>query len=206
MIGKYGETMVVDWGLAKRLYKYVAASGSIESIPAPDDSAEASGDGGSIVGTPAYMSPEQAGGRQDLMEPTSDVYSLGATLYYLLTGHAPVEGKGAADTIAAVRKGDFPPPRSVHPSVDPALEAICMKAMAHQPEDRYATARALSDELERWLADEPVVAYRDPPARAMSRWLARHPIVLIRGLAVVVGLLVIALSGIVLSLFLGGSR
>jgi serine/threonine-protein kinase len=202
MIGKYGETLVVDWGLAKRLYKVVEDAEHAQSSLIPDsDELTASG---LVVGTPAYMSPEQAEGRQDLMEPTSDVYSLGSTLYQILTGRAPIEGKGAAEVIAAARKGEFRSPRAVHPSVDPALEAICLKAMAHDPGDRYATARALADDLERWLADEPSSAYRDPPARALSRWLARHPLVLIRGLVVVVALLGLALAGIVLALAIRG--
>jgi serine/threonine-protein kinase len=205
MIGKYGETLVVDWGLAKRLYKVVDGVDESQAslTPDPDDPAELTASG-SVVGTPAYMSAEQAHGRQDLMEPTSDVYSLGATLYHLLTGRAPIQGRGAAEILESARKGNFPPPREIHPSVDPALEAICLRAMAHDPEDRYATARALADDLERWLADEPVSAYRDPPARALSRWLAQHPRVLIRGLVVVVALLGLALSGIVLTLNLGG--
>jgi serine/threonine-protein kinase len=204
MIGKYGETLVVDWGLAKRLYKVVAGVDESQAslTPDPDDSTELTASG-MVVGTPAYMSPEQASGRQDLMEPTSDVYSLGATLFHLLTGQAPIQGTGAAEIIEAARKGDFPAPREILPSVDPALEAICLKAMAHEPEDRYATARALADDLERWLADEPVSAYRDPPARALSRWLAQHPRVVVRGLVVVVALLGLALSGIVLTLTLG---
>jgi serine/threonine-protein kinase len=206
MIGKYGETLVVDWGLAKRLYKVLAGVRESQAslTPDPDDAAELTASG-VVVGTPAYMSPEQAHGRQDLMEPTSDVYSLGATLYHVLTGRAPIQGRGAVEVIEAVRQGNFRPPREIHPAVDPALEAICLKAMAHDPEDRYATARALADDLERWLADEPVNAYRDPPARALSRWLAQHPSVLIRGLVVVVALLGLALCGIIVTLALGGS-
>jgi serine/threonine-protein kinase len=208
MIGKYGETLVVDWGLAKRLYKFVASedTGQTTFDPDPED-ASAMTVSGMVVGTPAYMSPEQAEGRQDLMEPTSDVYSLGATLYEMLTGRTPFEGKRVPDVLLAVRTGRFPPPRDVDASVDPALEAVCLKAMAHAPEDRYANARAMADDLERWLADEPVSAYRDPPTRALSRWLTRHPQVLIRGLVTVVVLLLLALAGIVLALEIGvGSR
>jgi serine/threonine protein kinase len=208
MIGKYGETLVVDWGLATRLYKsrhFVAGVALTQSSPTRDqEDAAAETRSGETLGTPGYMSPEQAEGRQDLMEPTSDVYSLGCTLYHILTGRAPLEGNGILEVFAATCKGDFPSPRAVHPSVDPALEAICLKAMAHDPDYRYATARALADDLERWLADEPMSAYRDPPPRALSRWLARHPRVLIRGLVVVVALLGLALSGIVLTLTLRG--
>jgi serine/threonine-protein kinase len=205
MIGKYGETLVVDWGLAKRLYKSGTGGDEFQnSGPLSQDEAAELTASGAVVGTPAYMSPEQAHGRQDLMEPTSDVYSLGATLYEILTGRPPIRAKDVGQVIDAVRKGEFPPPRGVQPSVDPALEAICLKAMAHDPEDRYATARALADDLERWLADEPVTAYRDPPSRALSRWLALHPRVLIRGLIVVVGLLVIALTGLAVALTFRG--
>ncbi len=204
MIGKYGETLVVDWGLAKRLYKNVAGVDESQAslTPVPDDEREMSVSG-QIVGTPAYMSPEQALGRQDLMEPTSDVYSLGATLYQLLTGQTPNQGKPIHEVLEAASRGTILPPREILSAVDPALEAICLKAMAFEPEDRYATARALADDLERWLADEPVSAYRDPPARALSRWLTQNPRALIRGLVVMVALMGLALSGMVLTLVLG---
>ncbi len=201
MVGKYGETLVVDWGLAKRLYRAPAAGDHGPRVPGLHqlDPAEMTASG-IVVGTPAYMSPEQAEGRQDLLEPTSDVYSLGATLYHLLTGRVPIEHRSSvAEVIQAAIRGEFPPPRQLLPSVDPTLEAICLKAMAFDPENRYATARALADDLERWLADEPVTAYRDPPARALSRWLAHHPSVLIRGLGVVVTLLILALSALALA-------
>ena len=74
----------------------------------------------------------------------------------------------------AVRAGDFTPPRAIDPSIERALEAICRKAMSLRPEDRYATARALSEDLDRWMADEPVAAYRDPPAARLGRWARRH--------------------------------
>ncbi len=199
MIGEFGETLVVDWGLAKRIDKFVASEEqSLAQLDLDHHDSTTKVESGRVVGTAPYMSPEQAEGRQDLMQPTSDVYSLGATLYEILTGEVPILGKKLAEVLLAVRKGQFPPPSEVIPAIDPALEAICLMAMAHAPEDRYVTARAMADDLERWLADEPVAAYRESVTKALSRWLSRHPHVLIRGLIAMVAFLLVALSGIVL--------
>src|SRR5262249_22545788 len=119
-------------------------------------------------------SPEQAAGDLDRLGPRSDVYSLGATLYCLLTGRTAFEQDDIGALLRAVGDGDFPPPRRHDPTIDPALEAVCLKAMAREPEARYETARALADDIERWLADEPVAAWREPWTRRARRWLARH--------------------------------
>ncbi len=119
------------------------------------------------------MSPEQAAGDLEQLGPQSDVYSLGATLYCLLTGKPPFEGS-ANEVIPAVQRSGFQPPRFHVPSIDRALEAICLKAMALDPANRYATARALGEEVERWMADERVTAYAEPWTRTLTRWLARH--------------------------------
>jgi serine/threonine protein kinase len=162
MVGQYGETLVVDWGIAKAVGRSASenplpeatlrpssASGSAETLP------------GSVVGTPQYMSPEQAAGELEKLGPRADVYSLGATLYCLLTGRPPFEGE-TSEIIGKVRRGEFAPPRAVGPSIDRALEAICLKAMAMHPEDRYPSGRALAEDIERWTADEPVTAWREP--------------------------------------------
>jgi serine/threonine-protein kinase len=120
------------------------------------------------------MSPEQAAGRLDQLGPASDVYSLGATLSCLLTGKPPVEGSELEVVLARVQRGEIRPPRAVDPRVPPALEAICLKAMALRPEDRYPGSRALAEDLERWLADEPVVAYPEPWTNRLGRWSRRH--------------------------------
>ena len=91
----------------------------------------------------------------------------------VLTGKPPFSGE-VADVIRAVQRGDFRPPRRLDPSIDPALEAICKKAMAHRSEDRYASCRALADDLDRWMADEPVTAWREPLARRARRWAQRN--------------------------------
>jgi eukaryotic-like serine/threonine-protein kinase len=171
--GKHGETLVVDWGLAKatgradpgvgeRTLLPSAASGSAETLP------------GSTLGTPAYMSPEQAAGDLDQLGPRSDVYSLGATLYYLLTGKPPQEGNDIGELLRRVQSGELVRPRQLDPSIDTALEAICLKSMATRSDERYSSCRALADDVERWMADEPVTAWTEPWTRTLSRWLTRH--------------------------------
>ena len=141
MLGPYGETLVVDWGLAKPIGRSDDAVPSTETTLLP-----ASGTGlaatqiGSALGTPAYMSPEQAVGDLNRLGPRSDVYSLGATLYCLLTGEVPFDGD-VGEVVRKVRRGDFPPPRQLEPSIDRALEAVCLKAMAANPDDRYRSCR-----------------------------------------------------------------
>src|SRR5262249_41135459 len=139
-----------------------SASGSAETLP------------GSALGTPSYMSPEQAEGNLDRLGPRSDVYSLGATLYCLLTGKVPFEGDDIGEVLRRVQKGQFAPPRTLARSSDRALEAVCLKAMATKPEDRYGSCRALADDIERWMADEPVTAWSEPWTRKLLRWLTRH--------------------------------
>jgi len=174
IVGKHGETLVVDWGLAKPMGRVEPGSGSGERTLVPS-SASGSTDTlpGSALGTPAYMSPEQAEGDLEQLGPRSDVYSLGATLYCLLTDKPPFAGD-VAEVLRGVQKGAFPPPRAVDPSIDRALEAVCLKAMALKPVDRYASPRALAEDIERWMADEPVTAWREPWARRARRWARRH--------------------------------
>ena len=175
IVGKHGETLVVDWGLAKvtgrtdaggpadeKTLAPLSAGGSSETLP------------GSAIGTPAYMSPEQAAGDMDRLGPRSDVYSLGATLYHLLTGKSPFEGGDVGSVLRAVRKGEYPPPRAVAPTIDRALESVCSKAMALDPPDRYASPRSLAEDVERWMADEPVSARREPLRERARRWVRRH--------------------------------
>jgi tetratricopeptide (TPR) repeat protein/tRNA A-37 threonylcarbamoyl transferase component Bud32 len=175
MLGKYGETLVVDWGLAKPIDEPVPGAAPQEEplVLSPGNGAVETL-AGAALGTPAYMSPEQAAGELERLGPASDVYSLGATLYALLTGHAPIQGQSARSILDRVRRGEFLPPSRICPGTDRALEAICLKAMASCPEDRYTSARALADDLEHWLADEPVAAYRPPWTWWLARWARRH--------------------------------
>jgi eukaryotic-like serine/threonine-protein kinase len=175
IVGQHGQTLVIDWGLAK--VRGRADVGSSAGEPPLSLSPGIDSDvtlPGSTLGTPTYMSPEQARGDLEHLGPQSDVYSLGATLYCLLTGRPPYAGDDVGQVLAAVQKGEFPPPRTLVPSTDRALEAVCRKAMALRPEDRYGSARALADDIERWLADQPVLACREPLSARVSRWVRRH--------------------------------
>jgi len=179
MLGKYGETLVVDWGLARLRSDTEPKRDSGESII---DSAVGSGSTptqmGAVVGTPAFMSPEQAAGRLNELGPSTDIYSLGATLYFLITGQAPfvshLRGADVVDLLTRVQRGDFPRPRAVNRSIPVALEAICLRAMNTKPSERYESATALAKDIERWLADEPVSAVAESLFEQMGRWVRRH--------------------------------
>ena len=189
MLGPYGETLVVDWGLAKPLGETIENSGA-PAVIAPDRSSTSLIDGpirlsglsgsrtdtiaGSPIGTPAFASPEQVLGRLDLLGPASDVYGLGATLYALLTGRAPADSRQMEEILRRVSKGDIPSPRSIDPAIPRPLEAICRKAMAVRPEDRYVSARALAEDVKRWMDDAPVTAYPEPILIRATRWVRRQ--------------------------------
>jgi tetratricopeptide (TPR) repeat protein/tRNA A-37 threonylcarbamoyl transferase component Bud32 len=175
MLGRYGETLVVDWGLAKPLGHREGPSSEAEgSLRLSSASGSNVTEYGQAKGTPAYMSPEQAAGRIDELGLASDVYGLGATLYCLLAGQAPFAGLEIFDVVRRVQVGDFLQPTQVNPSVQPALNAVCLKAMALKPGDRYSSASALAEDVERWVADEPVSAWREPFAERARRWTRRN--------------------------------
>jgi serine/threonine-protein kinase len=170
IMGKHGETLVVDWGLAKPLGRTDPRSHADERTLLP---ASSSGSGetlpGSALGTPGYMSPEQARGDLERLAPRSDVFSLGATLYCLLTGRPPFEGDDMDAVLRKARWGEFAGPRQLDRTIDPGLEAVCLKAMTFAPEHRYATCRALADDIERWTAGQPVTAWEEPLWRRVRR-------------------------------------
>ena len=205
MVGRYGETLVVDWGLAKAIGRSGAEPGSLpEATLVPS---EVSGSEetlpGSVVGTPAYMSPEQAEGRLDLMGSASDIYSLGATLFCLITGRAPVVGKNLADLLRKVKAGEVTRPRTIAPWLDAALEAICLKALALEPVARYTTPLALADDLEHWLADESVSALPEDLSRRLARWARRHRTWAQAGAAALVSVTLVSIAA---ALFVDHSR
>jgi eukaryotic-like serine/threonine-protein kinase len=165
MLGRFGETLVVDWGVAKPLSDAGPEGGGWSSLPGGAEEAALTVEG-AVIGTPQYMSPEQAEGDQGRVGAASDVYSLGATLYCVLAGRGPFPDGDVQSVLRRVRRGIFPAPRRLRRSVDSALEAICLKAMALRPEDRHATPLALAAEIEAWLAD---VRYRGEQEDALSQ-------------------------------------
>jgi serine/threonine-protein kinase len=160
-LGPAGAAVVLDWGLAR-----LADPGAGESLAAT----------GAAGGTPAFMAPEQAESPASRLGPHTDVYGLGALLYLLLTGRPPHPDAPVHDRaeLAAALRCAAPPPRTVWRAVPPALEAVCLKALAAEPSERYATVAALRADVQRWMADEPVSAYREPLPEQLTRWGRRH--------------------------------
>ena len=157
MIDAEGRVYVMDFGLAKVLSSTGDATVS-----------------GIILGTPAFMPPEQAAGHVSEIGPASDVYSLGATLYVMLSGKRPFEGQSVTDLLVHVLTSDPPPLRQVDPSIPRELEAIADKAMRKPREHRYASAREFADDLTNFLQDRPVRARASTVTYRVSRKLSRY--------------------------------
>jgi serine/threonine-protein kinase len=153
-----GTPKVADFGLAKRL-----------------DEASAHTRTGSVLGTPSYMAPEQAEGRTRDVGPRTDVYALGAILYELLTGQPPFLGATLLETLEQVRSHEPVSPRTRRPEIPADLETICLKCLNKEPRERYGTAQALADDLERFLQGEPITARSLSLVDRLTRTLNRSP-------------------------------
>jgi serine/threonine protein kinase len=162
-------------GLAKTFNRDEATRSQGEGSLQPGlDSDGSETQAGSFLGTPAFSSPEQAAGRWDEVGPASDIFSLGATLYNLLTNRFPYAGSRFQEIVPKAISGEVIPLRQRNKDVPRALEAICLKAMAKKREERYQSAATLADDIEHWLADEPVSVYREPWQQRLGRWARRH--------------------------------
>jgi WD40 repeat protein len=153
-----GTPKIADFGLARALDSQVRLTHSEQ-----------------IVGTPAYMAPEQAGKDHAAVGPAADVHALGVVLYELLTGRLPFQGATPLDVALAVQSTDPPPPRRLDPSVPRDLETICLKCLRKEPARRYASAEMLADDLERYLQHRPIHARPVPAWEKALLWVRRHP-------------------------------
>jgi WD40 repeat protein/tRNA A-37 threonylcarbamoyl transferase component Bud32 len=158
LIDSQGQPHITDFGLAKRV---------------EDDSNLTNT--GVIMGSPSYMSPEQATGKTERLTTAADLYSLGAILYLLLTGRPPFQGDSPLDTLKQVLEREPTRPSSINRKIDRDLETICLKCLEKEPQRRYGSAEALADDLVRWLRNEPILARPSNPWERGVKWTKRHP-------------------------------
>jgi serine/threonine protein kinase len=183
LVDEQGDPHIVDFGLAR-----LSRETGVASIT--------HGSGDSILGTIVYMAPEQAAGHSHQADARSDIYSLGVMLYELLTGRLPFEGPMPA-LLARIIEEEPPPPRGINPAIPRDLEAICLKAMAKRPEDRYPSAAALERDLRSFLRGEPVSAHPYSLVSRIQKTLGRRhqetlrddwsTVLLLEGMTILVG-------------------
>ena len=157
-----GAPHVADFGLAKRM-----------------DDPSALTLTGRVMGTAAYMSPEQASGNTKRVTAASDVYSLGAIFYEMLTGEPPFTGDNAMEVLLRVREEEPVHPVLRNPGADRGLATICMKCLEKKPDLRYATAKSLAEDLDAWLEKRPILARPPSVVRRLSGWAGRHPVAIV---------------------------
>jgi WD40 repeat protein/serine/threonine protein kinase len=198
MVGEFGETVVLDWGLAKARRGHDAHADVIEksimSMNLGSGTHSAKTNYGQLIGTPAYMPPEQALGHTEQIDERSDIYSLGVVLYEILTGRLPFKAKTIKELISAVIYEEPASILQVEPSVPLELAAICERAMRKSPNERYNTAKELADDVTRFQSGALVDAYVYSMKDIFSRYLQRYRSAV--GVAVLAFVLLLALSGI----------
>jgi WD40 repeat protein/tetratricopeptide (TPR) repeat protein/tRNA A-37 threonylcarbamoyl transferase component Bud32 len=188
LLDSAGEPHLTDFGLAK---KFAGDARMTQS--------------GAIVGTPSYMAPEQAAAKKGLTTAV-DVYSLGAILYELLTGQPPFRGASLLETLRLVADQEPTPPRVLDATVDRDLETICLKCLAKRPVERYASAEALADDLDRWLRGEPITARPAGNVERLRRWCLRNPVTAALTAGVAAALVAVAVVSTVAAFRISESR
>src|SRR6476469_9401692 len=179
LVAERGEPHLTDFGLARLVESESTITRTVE-----------------VLGTPSYMSPEQTSGNNAKLTSATDVYGLGAVLYQLLTGHPPFAGGTTYETIKLLFESEPRQPRLWNPKVDRDLSTVCLKCLEKDPQRRYSSARALAEDLERWLRHEPIEARRIGVIRRGKKWLQRNPTA--AGIAVLSLALIAAVGVIVL--------
>jgi eukaryotic-like serine/threonine-protein kinase len=180
LVDERGEPHVIDFGLAKRLGEGVSGESMSSSHP---------------MGTPTFMSPEQAGGHPSGITTATDVYGMGTILYTLLVGRPPFSGTSVEDVLHQIINREPPPPHARNSKADRDLETICLKCLRKEPRDRYASARDLADDLNRWIEGRPIVARPVSKVERALKWVRRRPEIAALSAAVVI-VTILGLAGI----------
>lgn len=189
LLDSVGEPYLTDFGLAKLIAQDSTLTHTI-----------------AVLGTPAYMSPEQARGEARVLTTATDVYGLGAVLYELLTGQPPFAGGTSLETVRLVLEHEPRRPSLLNPAVDRDLETICLKCLEKESGRRYGSAEALADDLERWLLHEPIRARRASTAERLAKWVRRRPAVAALSALALTALTALVLLSAIFSLRLGEAR
>ncbi len=201
-IDNFGQVIVIDWGIAKVLDELHQGDrlAMQETLAVGQNSTME----GQVLGTPLYMAPEQAAGRIDELDERTDIYGLGGILFAILSGYAPHERTREVANVAnnrelltAIAAQPTPNVCDINPNADRSLAAICAKAMARRRYLRYQSASQLAEDVQRWMAGEPVSAYREKPFQRLTRWIKRHQILSqVIAVSLTVGVVALATWGI----------
>ena len=184
MLGKFGETFVLDWGEAIVVNPHTLATEG--PVPAAEEEGNHTDSAG---GTIPYMPPERVDGSGTALQASADVYSLGVTLYRLVTGREAFQARNRQELIQKIIRGEYPKPRDIKPGTSRTLSDIIAKAMSINPEDRYDNAGRLADDLQCWLDDEPVSCHQERWSEWFSRVVRRHRAVALGGTLALIAVL-----------------